>query len=603
MPSFSTDSMLDKSIKTALIAQTLKLLQVSPKERQQYHVNMAIQSQLRLYGDMFNEHDRKIYGTSGSKHPSDHSDKRLRKEKDSDNNSKGKRGSSTKYQFTSRRMYWENYLKHERKYMSNKDAVDRSYYQTKSPYRNHDCYDLIYPVSVYPHQPNTSYESVYQHIMQSLFHDVPNMNQRNQQQQQGGERRSNSVESEMEEEEGEDEESDSEQFEDGDSGSSEKEIDQHTNDNKPIGKNKAEVPRQRNNHKGDIHAPLSTVATAGSFHMDSSSQRPQTDIGDSSIKEEMLLTVGDLNPSEKNTERENMMFSEIGWLKESINVEKEELNVFQEMRRATNGIADTLARLGIQPLPFHYQYLHQSSMIDSTSVTVPNTTNIDATVSSPYDKAVSPVDISKKTASNSFNHNQRMLTISNPDRLRIEIEDNSDAGAISARELERYLEREDQIFQNNRQRAQGLGVSKSSPVRTLSISPPSKGYKSSSVDSDMITHNVQSREEVHSEMEIILDGSSIELPLEPVELVQPESIQYRRLMDLKRIAHNVEHDQYNLVPSEGMMDGLSSGYQISYQPLNDQPLHAQSFVAQYNEYKNQYLQSIQHRRQTRSNQK
>ena len=59
MPSFKTDSVLDRNIKQPLIENTLALLNVTADERQRYLAGKQITSQTRLYGDLLDDSLRK----------------------------------------------------------------------------------------------------------------------------------------------------------------------------------------------------------------------------------------------------------------------------------------------------------------------------------------------------------------------------------------------------------------------------------------------------------------------------------------------------------------------------------------------------------------
>ena len=57
MPSYRTDSALDAQVKEGLITNTLELLNVSQNDRQRYLLRSALQSQIRLYGELFDSSD------------------------------------------------------------------------------------------------------------------------------------------------------------------------------------------------------------------------------------------------------------------------------------------------------------------------------------------------------------------------------------------------------------------------------------------------------------------------------------------------------------------------------------------------------------------
>lgn len=116
MPSFSTDSSLDSYVKESLIANTLQLLNVSSREREEYQKSSAMVSQMRLYGDLFDDKQR-----------GEDSAKTLRKNS------------------TSEGQYWQRYLDNERRHLGN--------------------FDLVYPTNVYEHQPTEGKQALYDDLL------------------------------------------------------------------------------------------------------------------------------------------------------------------------------------------------------------------------------------------------------------------------------------------------------------------------------------------------------------------------------------------------------------------------------------------------------
>ncbi len=116
MPSYRTDSALDKFVKEGLIENTLRLLNVSVEEKDRCYARSAALSQMRLYGNLYS---------------------------DSDNAKKKKlvKGADSRVRL------WESYLKNERKFIGN--------------------FDLIYPANEDPSQPTYGMQPLYVELLTS----------------------------------------------------------------------------------------------------------------------------------------------------------------------------------------------------------------------------------------------------------------------------------------------------------------------------------------------------------------------------------------------------------------------------------------------------
>ncbi len=531
MPSFSTDSALDKSIKTALIAQSLKLLNVSQKERQQYQLNMAIQSQLRLYGDIFDENDRKLYGSAAmSKLPLSSSNAHFHKGSSDDEiaderrrkkehpSKQCKSNGKKKFQFSSRKMYWDSYLRNESKYMNNKDCVDRSY--QNSPFRNHDCFDVIYPVGIYRNQPNAVYSSTYENIIQLLF-DVT------------------STYSIMEDE---NEESDIY-------------ISTGLRNNRccqPAVDNSILQPKLQ--HRPKQQSDEVIVSLRNNRFVNSSDG-----YGTIALRNLERCTADNVIDIPRNSSKKEKDSPTTLVALES-EVQKEELNVVDEMRRATNGISETLARLGIQVLPYHHHgdFYHDNKLklnYDSSFQQLEHGSN---------DIGNLNMDVNEKyyihRESNNFNFPSAMHV--EDGRLFDDVKI-IDTGIDSrfATDLEQFLREENRIFQLNRSKTQASSFSISAgQVHQDNIERHSGQAQTSETNDRRV------------EREILLENNSHPFSIETAGPPLPFTTQYQRFQDLQRIAHN-DHD---------VSDGPSS-----------------MLVNQYTEYRNQYLQIVQDSRQAK----
>ena len=107
------DSKLDERIKTGLVLDTMRLLNVNVGERTRYYIHKAAISQVRLYGSTFDE---------------------LGDEK----RRMGPREMSTE-------SYWKKYKENESQHLGN--------------------FALIYPTDDYPHQPTRGMQKVYDHVL------------------------------------------------------------------------------------------------------------------------------------------------------------------------------------------------------------------------------------------------------------------------------------------------------------------------------------------------------------------------------------------------------------------------------------------------------
>eukprot|EP00605_Chrysophyceae_sp_TOSAG23-4_P000617 GSChrysophyteH1.ASY1.ANO1.695.1 assembled CDS len=112
MPSYRTDSALDKYIKEGLIENTLRLLNVSTEEKERYFARSAALSQMRLYGSLFSD-------GGGKKKMIAKGESKVR--------------------------LWEAYLKNERRYIGN--------------------FDLIYPANEDASQPTHGMQPLYVELL------------------------------------------------------------------------------------------------------------------------------------------------------------------------------------------------------------------------------------------------------------------------------------------------------------------------------------------------------------------------------------------------------------------------------------------------------
>jgi hypothetical protein len=149
MPSFAMDSVLDKSIKSLLIAHTLSLLHVSPREQASYNQVQARQAQLRLYGDLFDASRRSDRKKSAA-------------------HSKEKPTSEPPLPFSTRASYWQHYLSQEQQYFTRRDMLDRSLAETVPRRYNFDCFDLIFPIASHSSQLTSDFVPVYMKILRCL---------------------------------------------------------------------------------------------------------------------------------------------------------------------------------------------------------------------------------------------------------------------------------------------------------------------------------------------------------------------------------------------------------------------------------------------------
>jgi hypothetical protein len=119
MPSFSTDSPLDYLVKSCLIRNTFRLLNLKVDEKLDYYATSSAESQIRLYGDIFNSSKK------------DKTTQELLKDDSEIEES-----------------YWKKYLQNEKKCLGD--------------------FDLIYPCNDYENQLTKEFESVYLSILPSF---------------------------------------------------------------------------------------------------------------------------------------------------------------------------------------------------------------------------------------------------------------------------------------------------------------------------------------------------------------------------------------------------------------------------------------------------
>ena len=112
-PSFRMDSKLDERIKTGLVMDTMRLLNVNIGERNRYYIHKAAISQVRLYGSTFDEMGDET--------------RRM-----------GPREISAEH-------YWKKYKENEGQHLGN--------------------FALIYPTEDYPNQPTRGMQKVYDYIL------------------------------------------------------------------------------------------------------------------------------------------------------------------------------------------------------------------------------------------------------------------------------------------------------------------------------------------------------------------------------------------------------------------------------------------------------
>jgi hypothetical protein len=119
MPSFSTDSPLDYLVKSCLVRNTFRLLNMKIDDKLDYYALSSAESQIRLYGDIFNS---------------------------------SKKGKTTqellKDDLEIEESYWMKYLQNEKKSLGD--------------------FDLIYPCNVYENQLTKEFESIYLSILPSV---------------------------------------------------------------------------------------------------------------------------------------------------------------------------------------------------------------------------------------------------------------------------------------------------------------------------------------------------------------------------------------------------------------------------------------------------
>ena len=120
MPSFRTDSTLDKVVKEGLIENTLRLINVTTEEKERVYARSAAQSKMRLYGSLYKDED-----LLGRKR------KHLQQE--------------------SRVKQWEAYLKNERRFVGN--------------------FDLVYPANEDPQQPTWGLQPLYASLLTAAHED------------------------------------------------------------------------------------------------------------------------------------------------------------------------------------------------------------------------------------------------------------------------------------------------------------------------------------------------------------------------------------------------------------------------------------------------
>jgi hypothetical protein len=116
MPSFSTDSTLDFEIKSQLLMNTFQLVNMTVKERTNYHTQTTMESQYRLYGDLFDDKNR-----------STQQDKNFQKAKYSE------------------QRYWRKYNINEAKSLGK--------------------FDLVYPTNIYENQPTRGNQQIYDDLL------------------------------------------------------------------------------------------------------------------------------------------------------------------------------------------------------------------------------------------------------------------------------------------------------------------------------------------------------------------------------------------------------------------------------------------------------
>eukprot|EP01038_Epipyxis_sp_PR26KG_P008572 gene8572-11584_t len=119
-PSFRTDSFLDESIKSKLIENTFKLLNISLEERIKYNIHTSQSSQIRLYGDILS--NSSIHYNGNKNHKISHI----------------MRHNIAQY-------YMDRYIENERNNIGN--------------------FDLIFPTDVYGSQPTQGKQELYMELL------------------------------------------------------------------------------------------------------------------------------------------------------------------------------------------------------------------------------------------------------------------------------------------------------------------------------------------------------------------------------------------------------------------------------------------------------